>query len=157
MLPAPRHPLLTTIQHKMIRYVSIHANFKHQYIKHNISAQLLFTIESVNRGGKRERVGWEATLNQGAPPPSFPDTCHVWWVAKYIAPLLYWLNAKLAESIFWLQKIFQLLHLLIQLNKFISVPLPHKQFEPSAKSNQRAQVAFCAVVALTLQTHFESF
>ena len=31
---------------------------------------------AVNQGGKREGVGWEATLNQGE-SPSFPDICHV--------------------------------------------------------------------------------
>ena len=53
-------------------YLYMHLGLRCQFQTPIHETQLLFIMNAVNQGGKRERKGgWETTLNQGD-TPSFP-------------------------------------------------------------------------------------
>ena len=58
-------------------YLYMHLGLRCQFQTPIHETQLLFIMNAVNQGGKRERKGgWETTLNQGDTPP-FPEICYV--------------------------------------------------------------------------------
>ena len=62
-------------------------------------AQLLFIMNAVNQGSKREReeMGWKAILNQGE-CRSFLETCLVWLLGMVEERMIEEINRRLVVS-----------------------------------------------------------